>query len=830
MKTKWQLLVRLILLGVVFAIQLLAQGDRGEITGTVVDASGAVVPGARITLLEVSTNSSYKTVASTTGDYTVPNLPVGTYQVRVDVQGFKSFIADGVSVTPGGQARVDVKLTVGTSQQTVEITATAQTIQTENARVETGVSSVMVESLPVQVNGNSRSPFDLASAAAGEVNSAGTFRIGGGNDTVGVTLDGSSLAGDKIGSDAGDGGAAAMNSPSVEALTEFNVASSGFNAEFGQASGGTLSFVSKSGTNQFHGSAFEFLRNQDFDAKGFFNSQIGVYKQNNFGATAGGPVWIPKIYNGKNKTFFFASYEGFRNRVGAGSGTYYSVPPPAFYTGNLSQWVNGSGQLYQIYDPGSQVQNQNGTYTRTPFPGNIIPQSRFSPTIVPILNYLSGLLTPNRPGIVPGTFGYVNNNYYNVTGTSISPNDRWSAKIDQSLGSKHHISYLMNRYRDAAECGPAGCPGLPFPLSGSSFGFNATQVYRGNWDWTITPTLLNRFYGGFNYFHEAHGGQAVTQGSPQSAGINGLVPADTWSSKGLCLPGFALCDNFPIISTGDFTGWGAVATNGSDREVFELHDDMTKVMGSHTFKWGYLLADDHYDGFGLQYGSGAVSFSSQSTDNIALGPGLSESTAGGSGFASMLLGQVNGYNLDTPRYLLAYYTTHQAFIQDDWKVTKKLTVGYGLRYQMNLAPHAPDGHLSDLSFTAPNPVAGGIPGAIVFAGSGPGRTGSDSLVGNWYGGWGPRLSAAYAVNSKTVIRAGAALTYGPLAGIGQSAHQLGFAIRDTVSNQSGGLQPLYILQNGPGINLTLPAIDPGVGVGQRPTGKTGTMRPDRITS
>lgn len=816
MKTKREWWVRLILLAGVSAMQLLAQGDRGEITGSVTDASGAVVPGAGITIVEVSTNSSYKTVTSSTGDYAVPNLPVGAYQVKADVQGFKTFIADGVVVSAGGQARVDIKLTVGTPQQTIEIRASSQVIQTENAKVETSVSSTLVDSLPVQVNGNSRSPFDLASAAAGEVNSAGTFRIGGGNDTVGVTLDGSSLAGDKIGSDAGDGGAAAMNSPSVEALTEFNVASSGFNAEFGQASGGTLSFVSKSGTNQFHGSAFEFLRNQDFDAKGFFNSTIGIYKQNNFGATAGGPVWIPKIYNGRNKTFFFTSYEGFRNRVGAGSGTYYSVPPPAFYTGNLSQWVNGSGQQYQVYDPGSQVQNNNGTYTRSPFPGNIIPQSRFSPTIVPILNYVSGILTPNRPGIVPGTNGYVNNNFINITGTTISPNNRWSLKFDQNLGSKHHISFLMNRYRDAAECGTAGCPGLPFPLSGSSFGFNATQVYRANWDWTITPTLLNRFYGGFNWFHEAHGAQAVTQGSPQSAGINGLVPADTWSSKNICLPGFPLCDNFPNISTGDFTGWGGVATNGSDREVFELHDDMTKVLGSHTIKWGYLLADDHYDGFGLQYGSGAVGFSSQSSDNIALGPGLSESTAGGSGFASMLLGQVNSYNLDTPRYLLAYYSTNQAFIQDDWKVTKRLTVGYGLRYQMNLAPHAPDGHLSTLNFTEANPVAGGIPGATEFAGSGPGRTGTNSLVGNWYGGWGPRLSLAYSVDKKTVIRAGAALTYGPLAGIGQSSHQLGFAIRDTVNNQSGGLQPLYLLQNGPGINLTLPDIDPGVGVGQSP--------------
>ena len=235
----------------------------------------------------------------------------------------------------------------------------------------------------------------MASITA-EVNAAGTFRIGGGNNTVGITLDGSSIAGDKIGSDAGNGGAAAMNSPSVEALTEFSVESSGFRAETGYASGGTLSFVSKSGTNQFHGSAFEFLRNQDLDAKGFFNSVRPVYKQNDFGLTAGGPVYVPKIYNGRNKTFFFASYEGFRQRVGAGNGTFFSVAPAEFYDGDLHNWVDGTGKMYQIYDPASQSL-VNGQYVRPPFVNNQIPKDRFDPSVVPILNYAKRMLQPNRP-------------------------------------------------------------------------------------------------------------------------------------------------------------------------------------------------------------------------------------------------------------------------------------------------------------------------------------------------------------------------------------------------------------------------------------------------
>jgi Carboxypeptidase regulatory-like domain len=812
MRTKRELLVRLTLLAVVFAIQLLAQGDRGEITGTVVDASGAVVPGARITVLQKSTNATYKTTTNTTGDFTVPSLPVGVYQVRVERDGFKTQLTDNVDITPGGTVRTDVRLEVGQSQQSVEVNATALMVQTENARVATSVSSTLVDSLPVQVNGASRSPFDLASTTA-EVNAAGTFRIGGGNDTVGVTLDGSSLAGDKIGSDAGNGGAVAMNSPSVEALTEFSVESGGFKAETGHASGGTLRMVSKSGTNQFHGSAFEFLRNQDLDAKGFFNSVKSVYKQNDFGVTAGGPVYLPKLYNGKNKTFFFASYEGFRNRVGAGNGSLSSVPPPEFYTGDLHNWVNASGVMYPVYDPGSQ-QLVNGSYVRTPFPNNIIPQNRIDPTVLPILKYVEPLLAPNEPNLVAGTSAYVRNNYFS-DGTSITPSDRWSAKIDQSLGSKHHLSYLMNRYVDAADYGANGPPGLTYPIGSYSIGSNHTQVYRGNWDYTITPTLISAFYGGFNYFREDHGSAANSADSPQSSGITGLLPSGYWKSKNICIPNYPECTNFPIISTGDFAGWGTNGPNGSDRLVFELHEDMTKIKGTHTFKWGYFFGDSHYDGFGLQNGSGNIGFS---YDNTSAPLATSEASGGGSGWASFLLGAVNNYSLDTPRYLTAVYRTHQAFIQDDWKVSHKLTLNLGFRYEMNVAPVSVSSpsKISDFSPTTPNPGAGGLLGATIFAGTGPGRIGRNNIIDNWYGGYGPRLSFAYAINDKTTIRGAATRSFGPLAGIGQSSHNLGFAVRETIADTSSGLNPLWYLQQGAPAYFTPPDIDPAVGIGTNP--------------
>jgi Carboxypeptidase regulatory-like domain len=821
-RTSGAILVRLILLAGMFALRLPAQGDRGVITGTVTDASRAVVPGATITVIQKGTNTSFKSTTSAAGDFTVPSLPVGSYQVRTEKSSFKTNVTENVVVVAGDTVRMDVTLQVGQTQQTVEVAATTQLVQTENARVSTSVSSTLVNSLPVLVNGASRSPFDLASTTA-EVNAAGTFRIGGGNDTVGITLDGSSLAGDKIGSDAGNGGAAAMNSPSVEALTEFNVEAGGFKAETGHVSGGNLSFVSKSGTNQFHGSAFEFLRNQDLDARGFFNSAKSVYKQNDFGITAGGPVYFPKLYNGKNKTFFFASYEGFRNRVGAGNGSLSSVPPPEFYTGDLHNWVDGNGKMYQIYDPGSQTL-VNGSYVRTPFPNNQIPQNRFDPVAVPILNYVKTILKPNVPNLVPGTSGYVRQNFFS-TGTSISPSDRWSAKIDENISSKHHISYLMNRYKDAADYGANGPPGLPAPIGGFSIGSNETQVYRGTWDYTVTPTLVSRFYGGFNYFREDHGSTGITPDSPQSSGISGLLPAGYWKSQGICIPNYPVCANFPIITTGDFAGLGTNGPNGSDRLVFELHEDVTKVKGAHTFKFGYFYSNSHYDGFGLQNGSGSLGFSFTGT-SVPLA--TSQATGGGSGFASFLLGAVNNYGLDTPRYLTALYRTHQAYIQDDWKVSRKLTLNLGFRYDINIAPISVDDKISDFSPTTPNPGAGGLPGATIFAGTGPGRIGRSNIIDNWYGGYEPRLSFAYSVNEKTTIRGAATRSFGPLAGIGQSSHNLGFAVRATIGNSSGGLNPLWNLQDGAPAWPPPPTIDPAVGLGTNPPYYAGNQanRPD----
>src|ERR1035437_1462933 len=813
-----------LLIGVCAAANLLAQTDRGVITGTVKDASGAVVPGAQVTAIQTSTNANFKTKTTTSGDFTVPSLPVGTYQVRVENTGFKTHLASNVVVGAGATVSLDVTMELGTTQQTVEVAANAQMLQTEAGRVATEVSNRLVDELPVVVNGAVRSPFDL-SASAAEVNATGQYRVGGGRGgAYGMTLDGTSIttAGQL---DSNGVTWTQINTPSVDALTEFSVTSGGFKADMGHASGGTMSFVSKSGTNEFHGNVYEFLRNQVLDAKGFFGATKPVYKQNDFGVTAGGPVRIPKIYNGKDKTFFFVSYEGFRNRAEA-TPTPYSIPPTEFYTGDLHNYVDASGKMYQIYDPGSQT-FANGAYTGAPFPNNQIPQTRIDPVAKSIIGFVQPLLTPNVSGLTPGTSGYTRNNYLSA-GTTISPNNKFSAKGDQVLNSKQRVSFFFERTRQKDLFGPTGAPGLPSPLAGNP-GYNRSDVYRISHDWTISPTFLNRFYAGGNNWSQNHGSFATFSGSPQAQGIPTVSTG--WKEKGICIPNYPDCNvDFPQVnfSNSEFTAWGVAAPNGSDNIVVEFHDDMTKSMGRHTFKWGYFYNNTHYNGFGLQNMAGNVTFQALNTGVPLV---TSQATGGGSAFASFLLGQVSGYSLDTPRYLATMFRTNQMYFQDDWRVSSKLTLNLGLRFEINGPPMVGQDQMSDLDMGLANPGAGGLPGALIFAGTGPGRTGKRTLVDGWHG-FGPRLGFAYSLNSKTAIRGAASRSFGPITYVGSSSHNLGIIQRITVNDQSQGLSPLWVLQNGAPAWSQVPNINPSVGNGSNVpyyNGKAASTPSDELT-
>jgi hypothetical protein len=347
------LIARLPIALVVLAAALYPQSERGNINGIVIDPAGAVISGARVNVIHRDTSRAIVAVATDTGEFNAPNLTPGVYRIEITAPGFKRYVQDNITVAASTSVRLDAQMQLGQVTETVEVTATTPQVQTENAKMSTHVQNKLVDELPLVVGGAMRSPFNLVAVAAEARGEGQRMSLGGGQVAAwDATLDGHSVGTNR----SADTAEAALNTPSVEALTEFTVDTNGFKAEYGQASGGVMTFASKSGTNQPHATVYDFLRNDAMDARGFFASRRSVYRQNDFGGTFSGPVYIPKIYDGRNKTFFFLAYEGFRNRVGAND-AIFSVPTPEMFRGDFSNWVDQNNRLIPIYDPATTRPN-----------------------------------------------------------------------------------------------------------------------------------------------------------------------------------------------------------------------------------------------------------------------------------------------------------------------------------------------------------------------------------------------------------------------------------------------------------------------------------------
>ena len=778
------------------------QSERGTITGSVQDASGAVIQGARVIVTNTATNVNIDAVSNQSGEYTVPNLQPGTYNVRVEKQGFRPTQTSGLNVDASANVRVDVKLEVGAATQTVEVQASAVQLQTEDAKNSVTLQNKMVDDLPLVVNGTVRTPFDLASLTPDAKNLGGDngFSVGGGQAaSYGTSLDGVSTNTSR----ALQKSWVASNSPSVEAIEQFTVDTNGFKAEYGHAGGGNMTYASKSGTNQFHGSVYEFLRNNDLDANNWFSNRSGIpisiYKQNDFGATVGGPVWIPKVYRGKDKTFFFFSYEGFRNRTGA-NGASFTVPTPEMYNGDFTKWVTSAGVQIPIYNPVSQVTNADGSVTRQVFPGNVIPKSMFNATSLKALGVFqgSGTLTPNT-GAAPGTAAYVTNNFLETSGTQVYPVNKSSIKGDHIFNDKHRISGYYGHDREHQTYGADGPPTLPGLYSNYNDLTQGTDVLRFSWDWTFSPTKLNHFYAGGNNWVQDH--------KPPQEYIG------NWQSK-FCLGNVPNCNenliNLFSGGTGDtLSTWGGQADNGSENTVYAYNDDFTWIHGKHTFKFGGMYQLNHYNGFGRQCEAGCVGFSYQNTGV----PGGSNPNAGGNAFASFLLGIANSGQIDTVRFIGQQFPYFGGFFQDDWRVSPKLVVNLGLRWDGNLPPTGLNDRWSDFGPTTPNPGAGNIPGAVLFAGSCQGCVGSRTLANFWSSGFGPHVAIAYSYDTKTAFRASYSRTYGALVAVSGSTHNSGFTLTQTDSSTNTGLTPTFMMDGGFPPYTVPPFINPAVSNG-----------------
>ncbi|HTM52197.1 MAG TPA: TonB-dependent receptor [Bryobacteraceae bacterium] len=789
------------------AMAVFAQSERGNITGIVTDPTGAAVASANLLVIHQDTNATTRLVATSKGEYNAANLPPGSYRIEVMAPGFKQLVRQNIGVAASTTVRVDAQLQLGQVSEQIEVSAAIATIQTDDAKVSTQVENKMVDELPLQVAGDMRSPFNLV-AVVPEAQGAGqALSLGGGQVAAwDATLDGYSVGTNR----SGDTAEAALNTPSLDALTEFTVDTNGFKAEYGQAGGGVMTFASKSGTNKFHGSTYDFLRNDVFDARGFFARTRSIYRQNDFGFTAAGPIWIPKVYNGRNKTFFFVSYEGFRNRVGANN-TVLSIPTPEMYKGDFQYWVDPGNKLIPVYDPGT-TRAQGSGFTRDVFPNNQIPANRISRTASAIANQTQFVL-PNRGG-VPGNRNYVTSNYLVPGGTLIRPTDKWSAKGDQLIGSKHRVSFLWNATSFENKPGPGGAPGLPEPLWNGQIQAWDTAAYRFSHDWTISPSMINHFSYARNTFTK----------NSYSANVD-----KNWKDK-VCIKNVVDCNqNFPTINFTEFTVWGSTSYNGTDQPGWGIKNDLSYIRKSHTFKFGFQHQNQNANGFGQQDIGGRADFSFLSTSI----PGLTTFPAsGGSSFASFLIGDAILGRTETIRYVAQKYPYFGFYVQDDWRVTRKLIVNLGVRYDFTLPPVNAKDEYSDFNPTRPNPGADGRPGALWFAGFGPGRENTRSLVPGWYGGIGPRIGAAYSLNDRTTIRTGFGISYSRITAVQGSGHFAGFIGQYQFDNTSQGVQPTFKLDEGlPSYKLP-PLIDPAFSNGNTVDwwqGQDATRAPENLS-
>src|SRR5664280_664167 len=406
------LVMRLILMVLMTLVVALAQSDRGTITGTIADPTGAVVPGAALHASNTATGAEYDTVTTATGNYTLPSLPAGSYDLSVTAAGFTKYIQRGITVEVVQTLRVDIALQVGSASESVTVTADAALLRTENAELSHNLSIDRVDAMP-NATTNVRTPLGFSSIMPGVVGGttapAGSTNIkvnGSPANAYRVLLDGQDITNTNQ-----DASHTLEQQPAVEALQEFTLQSSNFSAEFGQITGGLYNFTTKSGTNGLHGVAFVFMKNEDLNAgRAYTSSGNGHHlrpysRGRNYGGSVGGPVVIPHLYNGRNKTFFFTNLELYRTY--GQTDAYVTMPTVAMKNGDFSAALTGrtlgtnpaGGSIMEnmIFDPTSN-QTVNGQITRTPFPGNVIPKTLFDPVAVKIQS--SWFPDPTRSGLV----------------------------------------------------------------------------------------------------------------------------------------------------------------------------------------------------------------------------------------------------------------------------------------------------------------------------------------------------------------------------------------------------------------------------------------------
>ncbi len=720
----------------------------GELTGTVSDATGAVVAGASVTAVNTGTSQAREATTNDTGNYSVPYLVPGNYDLKIEHPGFKTATRKAITLDVGSVLRIDVNLEVGEATQQVEVTGAAPLLTTESTALGTVIDNRRIVDLPL----NGRDYLQLVTLSPnvtteGGAGGAGGLQ-GGARSQTSLSIAGQRLEFNRYTLDGVENTDPNFNSyiirPSVDAVQEFKVLTGVYSAEFGRGAS-QINATTKSGTNAYHGTAFEFLRNSALDARQWRQgeTQKNPFRRNDYGFTLGGPIQVPKIFNGKDRLFFMSNWEELRDRLTTQA--VGSVPTLAMRMGNFS------GQSRQLFDPQTRVYNAAGVaISASPFPGNVIPQSRFSPAALKLLAYYP-------PPTVPG-----NSLSRNYVRNALSPTDtdQFNQRIDWNENTKSNWFGRFSWGNDLQ------VPTTTFLTDSSHTETTVRQAMVSNTR-ILSNSTVNEARVSWNQFNnDLVGYFANSQNVQATLGITGLFAPSP------------LAYGLPAITLGGgVSNFGGVTPWVTRDDMFQFMDNLSLVRGRHSIKVGVEIRRDRYNQYGNQKATGEFLFDGQSTFDPA------NRGATGFIFADYMLGlpSSNARVVAMADGLLRR-SSYYGYIQDDWKITPKLTLNAGLRYENSRPWHDKYRGIVNVAVSNPGVDANGLvanapPPIITRPGSGDFYQGLNfhfadgqltqagdqflgrSLVKPDNNNFAPRLGLSYSPTDRWTIRAGAGVFY-----------------------------------------------------------------------
>jgi hypothetical protein len=795
---------------VLFVFSCFGQLNRGTVTGTVTDSTGAIIPQVQVVVQNTATNVKYQTETDA-GTYTAPSLPPGPYQITFQAAGFKKMVRGGFSLEVNQVLRVDVTLEVGAATESVVVTAPVSLIQTDSPEVGTTLPQAEFKDLPMDVSDVrilENFAYLLSPGASGN---SWTSHINGSVEYSKETiLDGATVTTER----AGDFSQSAV---SPEAIQEFREESSGQSVILGRTAEGAFNYAMKSGTNQIHGSSYLGVRREWMEANTFTNNFYGlqrpVDRKLDYAFAFGGPIYIPKVYNGKNRTFFYATYERFKQRTNALTPAAKTAPLAEEYQGDFSRLLGaavGTDPLGNtvakgaVFDPKTFYQLPNGTWEGQMFPGNQIPVSRFS-TVSKAVNalavpgYLPNVIGPG--GVVP-----LVNNAVGYPSGGVSQYDQYAftVKGDQIINDKNRISgsySLIYRPRDFYDQGSRNDllnPSVPLtfgPLSSADFQLVKTPLVRLGWDYTVTPRLLNNISVFFNRHASTQYNLSKGVDGAKALGIKNLdtfgYPQIIWGSG----PAVSLSN------VGDTQDSFAVPMG------YGLTDTVSFSKGRHFMKMGIDLRSNPTNNRPTQGGQ----FSFSALETALPNQAYSGSTTGYS-FASYLLGLVDSASLVSPVGFTSEHRDYSAFFGDDFKVSPKLTLNFGLRWEYQPPVQERLNRMASWSPTAIDPLSG-LAGAFAFAGNCSACTGKNYFGVHDYRGFLPRIGFAWHPFENWTVRAAYGIFMVPdllgMQGVSQFAWQGTYSLGTAATNPWQGI---FNWDNGfPLSSYVAPVMNPSYG-------------------